>query len=99
MYIKFLDLVDKSAYFSLNKDGSSQHLTEGDSGYLITTFGNMSYICSGNILSNTPNVVHMLVGNYCQIANETEFAMGMNHAFTGVTAYPFGNVWGYSKED
>ncbi len=99
MYIKFLDLVDRSAYFSLNKDGSSQHLTEGDSGYLITTFGNMSYICSGNILSNTPNVVHMLVGNYCQIADETEFAMGMNHAFTGVTAYPFGNVWGYSKED
>ena len=99
MFIKFLDLVDRSAYFSLNKDGSSQHLTEKDSGYLITTFGNMSYICSGNILSNTPNVVHMLVGNYCQIADETEFAMGMNHAFTGVTAYPFGNVWGYSKED
>ena len=67
MYIKFLDLVDRSAYFSLNKDGSSQHLTEKDSGYLITTFGNMSYICSGNILSNTPKVVHMLVGNYCQI--------------------------------
>lgn len=41
MYIKFLDLVDRSAYFSLNKDGSSQHLTEGDSGYLITTFGNV----------------------------------------------------------
>lgn len=99
MILQYNDCIDKIAYFTVKADGNMPMPDEQEPTYTMVTFGNMSYIVGGVIQSSTPAQVHMLVGNYCQIAHNTTFEMGLNHAFSGVTAYPFGNVWGYSRED
>lgn len=99
MILQYNDYIDKIAYFTVKADGNMPMPDEQEPTYTMVTFGNMSYIVGGVIQSSTPAQVHMLVGNYCQIAHNTTFEMGLNHAFSGVTAYPFGNVWGYSRED
>lgn len=99
MILQYNDYTDKIAYFTVKADGNMPMPDEQEPTYTMVTFGNMSYMVGGTIQSSTPAQVHMLVGNYCQIAHNTTFEMGLNHAFSGVTAYPFGNVWGYSRED
>ena len=99
MILQYNDYTDKIAYFTVKADGNIPVSGEQEPTYTMVTFGNMSYIVGGTIQSSTPSLVNMLVGNYCQIAHGTKFEIGMNHAFSGVTAYPFGNVWGYSRED
>ena len=99
MILQYNDYIDKIAYFTVKADGNMPMPDEQEPTYTMVTFGNISYIVGGVIQSSTPAQVHMLVGNYCQIAHNTTFEMGLNHAFSGVTAYPFGNVWGYSRDD
>lgn len=99
MVLRYLDFVDKAAYFSVKADGRQATKNENGPAYTMVTFGNMSYMADGLIQSNIPSKVHMLVGNYCQIAHSTTFEMAMNHAFSGITAYPFDQLLGSSKDD
>ena len=62
--------------------------------YVITTLGNMSYMAGTDLHYNLPQKTHVLIGNYCQIAHDTIFEIGMNHVFSGVSPYPFDQVLG-----
>lgn len=98
MFIQHQKAIDKVVCVTVKQDGTPFSDAAQEPIYTMVTLGYMSYIVGGNVSSNTPAQVHMLVGNYCQIAHNTTFAIGMNHAFSGVTAYPFDSIWGVSKE-
>lgn len=56
-------------------------------GEIIVTFGPKSYIAGsrvecGNIQTS------LLIGNYCSIAHEIVFVIGLNHDFRNITTYP-----------
>ena len=99
MIIKYEPYSEQIGLFPVKADGTQPQPGENSPLYTMATFGNMSYAVYLDIQSSTPNSVHVLVGNYCQIANNVKFYLGLNHAFNGVTAYPFGNVWGYTTKD
>lgn len=92
MFIKHPKAIDKVVCVTVKQDGTPFSDSAQEPIYTMVTLGYMSYIVGGTVSSNTPAQVHMLVGNYCQIAHNTTFAIGMNHAFSGVTAYPFDNI-------
>ena len=99
MLISYTDFEDRCVRFTIKSDGNMAVPNENEPVYTIATFGNMSYAVSCNIQSNTPAQVHVLIGNYCQIAHNVAIEIGMNHVFHGVTAYPFGDVLGYTEND
>ena len=65
--------------------------TGNDSKSVILTLGKGSYIVSADY--EIPSFrSHILIGNYCSLAQRIKFVIGINHAYKRGTTYPFEEV-------
>lgn len=62
--------------------------------YTTATVGPMSYIIGMDVDTGSSGLAHALIGNYCSFAHDIVLLIGQNHAFKGVSAYPFGTILG-----
>lgn len=61
--------------------------------YTTATVGPMSYIIGMDVDTGESGRSHVLIGNYCSIAHSVVLLVGRNHAYEGVSAYPFGIIF------
>lgn len=87
MILRYLKFTDE--YKQLTSSDSK------NSPQIIATLGAMTYIAHAAYQTSWLEKSHILIGNYTQIAHGVIFEIGYNHAFRGVTAYPFDQVLGY----
>lgn len=93
MFIRYLEFKDRFTLLTIRDNNTPMANGQKDV-YVITTLGNMSYMAGTDLHYNLPQKTHVLIGNYCQIAHDTIFEIGMNHVFSGVSPYPFDQVLG-----
>ena len=66
-------------------------------GRRLVTLGPKSYIVDAII--EAPEQCNILIGNYCSIAHDVHFLLGMNHDASNVTTYPENHILSYEIED
>ena len=64
----------------------------------VLTLGIRSYLVTGLAHTFTTDA-HILVGNYCSLAHELDFYLGMNHNHHAISCYPFASVLNASDEN
>jgi len=64
----------------------------------LLTLGIRSYLTSGTAHAFTTDA-HILVGNYCSLAHELDFYLGMNHNHHAISSYPFASILNASDEN
>jgi len=65
---------------------------QGKKGVTAVTLGVGSYVAGGEVGISDDGYSHLLIGNYTSIANNTHFAIGINHGYERFSNYPFDGV-------
>ena len=96
MYIQRLGLenIQRPSSFFIKADNTVPEPGEKAPVYTTATMGAMSYTANLTVGTNAPNRAHALIGNYCAIAHGVVMNLAMDHAFHGVSGYPFGSILG-----
>ena len=94
MLLRHMDFRDRPTSLAMKNTEISATKDENIPAYIMASLGNMSYMTGTDFHYNLPQKTHVLIGNYCQIAHDTVFEIGMNHVFSGVSPYPFDQVLG-----
>ncbi len=94
MLLRHMDFRDRPTSLAMKNSEGSTTKNGNIPAYIMATLGNMSYMAGTDFRYNLPQKTHVLIGNYCQIAHDTIFEIGMNHVFSGVSPYPFDQVLG-----
>ena len=94
MLLRHMDFRDRPTSLAMKNSEGSTTKNENIPAYIMASLGNMSYMAGTDFRYNLPQKTHVLIGNYCQIAHDTVFEIGMNHVFSGVSPYPFDQVLG-----
>lgn len=56
---------------------------------IFLTLGVGSYIADSDVQCTNPEHGHILIGNFCSLARNITFLLGMNHDYRYVSTYPF----------
>ena len=94
MLLRHMDFRDRPTSLAMKNTENSATKDENIPAYIMASIGKMSYMAGTDFHYNLPQKTHVLIGNYCQIAHDTVFEIGMNHVFSGVSPYPFDQVLG-----